>query len=259
MESAMLQRPPHADFETIVPCGTGADAYQVVIAFPMSNNAARIYLQDRNHPDFKGKAGEELVAEIVKRSMQGSPTIVTRLKNGVKNDGPRGEPAHAIYQMDRTPSVVEHCKDGKLNDSVTGEAAFQVFEKGLLKRAVHYTNNAITMMKQFTYTDAIFKEEPNLTDPFNKAAAPKEWKQCNVTVEYRNADRLTTDGPDGIPGLQIWQMGYELVEGLPADLKFSQQAKLTFAMHYKDGKESQEANVAEKQLLRKQWPALYIN
>jgi len=240
---------PTHSMETIVACGSGADAYKVIINYILLRRELRHALNDKNQPDFKGKEGEALVSAIVARVAKDSPVVIYRTKNGVKSDGPNGEPAHQLINNGQL-ALENHAQNGVVTDGVNGEAAAQVYEKGLLKRAVHYTNGAVTMMKQFTYTDATF------TEKFNAAAAPKEWKLCNVAVEYRNADHLTIDAPDGAPGLQHWQMGYALVDGQPSELKFSQQANLTFAMHYKDGKMGAEANAAEKQRLPKQWPTI---
>lgn len=267
-----LRRNPQHQMEAIIECGTGAKAYEIVVEFPMANKAIRATITDPNTPAFKGKDGEELAAAIVTEvakltwrdndKQKPMPVMVSRLKNGVRNDGPKGEPSYQIIVGNHI-ALEEHAINGKLNDGINGEAAFQVYENGLLKRATHYTNNFVTIMKSFSYSDAVFKEEDTslkerLTRLFNKKAAvpPREWKTCYVTAEYRNADRLTTDGPHGTPGLQMWQVGYEVVDGMPATLKFSKQMKLTKAVHYKNGKAGAAADRLDKLLtVRKAWPA----
>jgi len=250
--------------ETSVYCGTGKDAYRVIIEFPMAKSDLREVIHKRTHPDLKGKEGEALVAAIVKGLLENvTHVMISRFKNGLLNDGPKGEPGHQIFNEQHRLVLEEHFKDAKLHDGINGAAAFQVFdEKERLERATHFKNGVATAMKHFSYTDAVMKEEDTSLDArlkriFSKAAAPKpkEWKVCNVTVEYRTPDRLPTDGPNGEPGHQSWQIGYEAPQGVSLRQTFSRSAKLISSQRYKDGKIWKEPWPIVKHLLRKPWPA----
>src|SRR6202012_3732621 len=87
--------------------------------------------------------------------------MVSRFKNGLKNDGPAGEPGHQIFNEQHFLVLEEHFKESKLHDGVNGEPAFQVFDgdTGRMERVTHFKDGTATKMASFNYSDTVVKEE----------------------------------------------------------------------------------------------------
>src|ERR1700722_11059546 len=89
-----------------ITCGEGQDAYLVTIT---GRNLRSVF----KNASLKGKKGEERVSAIV---VLGGIKKIERRKDGIRNDGPQGEPALLVFNTNGTLRAIRHFKEGELND-----------------------------------------------------------------------------------------------------------------------------------------------
>jgi len=118
--------------QVIINCGK---AYHVTL----TAKDLRVFEKAKADPSTKNKKGEELVAAIV---ALGGVVKIARHKNGLRHDGPHGEPALVMFNDNGTPRAIRHFTHGLLNDGKNGEIAVQQFNHvgDKLVYALRYTN-----------------------------------------------------------------------------------------------------------------------
>jgi hypothetical protein len=123
-------------------CGVGTSAYVVVLTgdnIPQLNvNDLEVMLANARDELRNGGLGEMTVSALLMAS-RGGIRSVERLRDGVRNDGPNGEPAVQQLNGGGRPLRVEHYRNGRRHDGWGGKPAILEFdEHGRLIHAVRY-------------------------------------------------------------------------------------------------------------------------
>jgi hypothetical protein len=122
-----------------ITCGKGETAYQVILSADDIGFFEKVLSSD----EAKNKTGEALILEFIAQS-EGHLKNIRRLKNGVYNDAPTGEPAcHDFYEGGKVVHI-HYCKDGSWHSPSELIPAVQHFTDGKLDLAAHYDRGTQT-------------------------------------------------------------------------------------------------------------------
>lgn len=137
----------------------GQDQYKVEFFVRDINFVKQIAVAE----DFASKSAEEALAVVLEKA---SPALelVIFYKNGLKNDGPNGEPATQGFHPNGQIKFKLYFKDGKDNDPSSGEAAHVEFdEQGEPIHALRYRDGIQTSVA--TVFDSTPEEIKDFCDP----------------------------------------------------------------------------------------------